>query len=74
MKKLVLFAAMLFLASSASFAKIDEFFDTVNYKGAFGSSIWASDWTALSQYGLLVQPATTGAEIVTVTDADIPPN
>ncbi|NOY58199.1 MAG: T9SS C-terminal target domain-containing protein, partial [Calditrichaeota bacterium] len=74
MKKFVLFAVIILLASTASFAEVDEFFDTVNYKGAFGTSDWASGWTALSQYGLLAQPTTAGAQVVTVTDADIPAN
>lgn len=30
------------------------FFDSVNYKGAFGSENWAYGWTALYSYGVLV--------------------
>jgi len=53
----------------------DEFFERVNYKGAFGSTNWAAGWTALAQYGFM-KPATesdvAGASVVPVTDADIP--
>jgi len=31
----------------------DGFYTTAAYKGAFGSGNWASDWTALSSYGIL---------------------
>ncbi len=50
----------------------DDFFTSVNYKGAFGHSNWANNWTALSEAGILAdweaQQATVGD---TLTDDDI---
>ncbi len=51
----------------------DGFFETVEYKGAFGLTNWADGWTALSQYGIMAGPKTPTGD-VTVTDADIAPN
>ena len=48
----------------------DEFFEHVNYKGAFGSTNWMKGWTALDHYGYLA-PDKTPTNEVTVTDADI---
>jgi hypothetical protein len=48
----------------------DDFFDAVDYKGAFGATNWASGWTALSHYGIMAQDATP-TNTVTVNDADI---
>ncbi len=48
----------------------DDFFDHVNYKGAFGSTNWMKGWTALDHYGYLTEDATP-TNTVNVTDADI---
>lgn len=48
----------------------DEFFERVNYKGAFGSTNWLKGWTALDHYGFLAPDKTPASEI-TVTDGDI---
>lgn len=45
----------------------------VNYKGAFGLSNWAADWSALSHYGFMAMQTEPGTEVVTVTDAGIQP-
>jgi len=37
----------------ATYPESDDFFDAVNYKGAFGYSNWALNWTALDDYGIL---------------------
>ncbi len=44
----------------------DAFFTPVDYKGAFGGSLWLRGWTALEEYGYL---APTG--VVTIKDADL---
>jgi len=48
----------------------NQFFEQVNYKGAFGSSNWMQGWTALDEYGFLADAAAPATE-VTVTDDDI---
>ncbi|MCF8242357.1 MAG: T9SS type A sorting domain-containing protein [Melioribacteraceae bacterium] len=48
----------------------DDFFDHVNYKGAFGSTNWMKGWTALDHYGYLA-PDKIPTNTVNVTDADI---
>ena len=49
-----------------------DFFDRVNYKGAFGSTNWLKGWTALDSYGYLVpNKALDQTNTVTVTDASI---
>jgi len=60
----------------ASYPADDEFFERVNYKGAFGSTNWAAGWTALSQYGFLASATVPGSsgKVIEVTDADIAPN
>jgi len=37
----------------------NDFFENVNYKGAFGSSNWMLGWTALDSYGFLKEQATS---------------
>jgi len=71
MKKSVLLILTLMLVISLPIMSIaDDFFDKVNYKGAFGSSNWMQGWTALESYGFLAtQP--TSAQTVTVVDDDI---
>ncbi len=54
----------------ADYPAEDDFYDVVNYKGAFGSTNWMKGWTALDHYGYLA-PSKTSANIVTVTDATI---
>jgi len=50
---------------------VDGFFETVNYKGAFGSTNWMEGWTAFDHYGFLKKTQKTD-QVVTVTDNDIP--
>ena len=62
-------ALSLLFSVAALFAQID-FFDQVNYKGAFGMSNWMQGWTALDEYGFL--PVDTEAiNEVNITDASI---
>jgi len=49
----------------------DDFFVEVNYKGAFGASNWAQDWTALEHYGVLTPAVVGGGTDITVNDADL---
>ena len=50
----------------------DLFFDNVNFKGAFGAYNWAYGWTALHNYGILVDDqGAAGVNDITVTDADV---
>lgn len=39
----------------SSFFEADEFFESVEFKGAFGSVNWAREWTLFDQLGLFVQ-------------------
>ena len=56
----------------ADYPANDEFFEHVNYKGAFGSTNWLKGWTALDFYGFLAPDKTPGSSsTITVTDADI---
>ncbi|VAX28429.1 hypothetical protein MNBD_IGNAVI01-2918 [hydrothermal vent metagenome] len=48
----------------------DDFFDVVNYKGAFGPSNWLKGWTALDHYGYL-SPSKTASNTIIITDSDI---
>ncbi len=50
----------------------DDFFEQVDYKGAFGATNWADGWTALYHYGIIADPVTPKND-VTVTDDDIQP-
>lgn len=54
----------------ADYPANDQFFERVNYKGAFGSTDWLKGWTALDHYGYLT-PDKTPSNTVTVSDADI---
>ncbi|MEW6194622.1 MAG: T9SS type A sorting domain-containing protein [Bacteroidota bacterium] len=54
----------------ADYPAEDDFFEKVNYKGAFGSTNWLKGWTALDHYGFLA-PNKTPTNTVTVTDASI---
>ncbi|MDZ7723039.1 MAG: T9SS type A sorting domain-containing protein [candidate division KSB1 bacterium] len=58
------------LSGFAAIADTSEFFDQVNYKGAFGSSIWMKGWTALDEYDFLVEDKVSAGQ-VTVTDESI---
>ena len=50
----------------------DDFYDHVNYKGAFGSSNWLKGWTALDHYGYLKpNKPLNQTNTVTITDASI---
>jgi hypothetical protein len=58
-----------------SFAQqLDEFFEPVNYKGAFGTTNWALGWTALDHYQILAPAVSQGANVVTITDDSIQEN
>ncbi len=52
------------------FANTVEFYDQVNYKGAFGSSNWMKGWTAMDSYGFLAADKEPTTE-VTITDASL---
>jgi len=54
----------------ADYPANDDFYEHVNYKGAFGSTNWLKGWTALDHYGFLA-PDKTPTDSITVTDADI---
>ncbi|MBU0475792.1 MAG: T9SS type A sorting domain-containing protein [Bacteroidetes bacterium] len=54
----------------ASYPAGDDFYEVVNYKGAFGQTNWLKGWTALDHYGYLA-PTKTSTNVVEVTDADI---
>ena len=64
---LLAFTSFSFVNAQASF---DEYWNQVNYKGAFGKTNWLKGWTALDHYGYLADQATSQSEI-TVTDASI---
>ena len=69
-KSLMLVLILALVVSLPMLVSADEFFDEVNYKGAFGSSNWMQGWTALDGYNFLKeQPATSTTE--TITDSDI---
>jgi len=70
--RLFAFIAMVMAVSISNLFAGDGFFESVNYKGAFGGSNWLDGWTALSQYGVLA-PAKTPTNDVQVTDDDIMP-
>jgi Secretion system C-terminal sorting domain len=70
MRKTFYFLLLLSFFSSSTLFASDNFWEKVDYKGAFGTTNWASGWTALYHYGILADDATNGATI-TVTDADI---
>ncbi|MCF7740695.1 MAG: T9SS C-terminal target domain-containing protein, partial [Candidatus Marinimicrobia bacterium] len=69
-KSLMLVLILALVVSLPMLVSADEFFDEVNYKGAFGSSNWMQGWTALDGYNFLKeQPASSTTE--TITDSDI---
>ncbi|MCF6269585.1 MAG: T9SS type A sorting domain-containing protein [Melioribacteraceae bacterium] len=70
MKKTILIILIMLITFIVSLAQTSEFFDKVNYKGAFGSSNWMKGWTALDHYSYLAANKVS-ANTVTVTDADI---
>jgi len=55
----------------ADYPEGDDFFERVNYKGAFGSTDWLKGWTALDHYGYLAPDKTPSGNVITVTDGDI---
>lgn len=57
-------------SNMAAYPDGDQFFERVNYKGAFGSTNWLKGWTALDHYGYLGADTTPSTEVV-VTDDDI---
>ncbi len=67
------FILTLFILVSGINAQFDEYWNHVNYKGAFGSTNWLKGWTAMDHYGYFVDDVTPSAD-VTVTDADINAN
>jgi len=48
----------------------NDFFEQVNYKGAFGSSNWCKGWTALDEYGYFT-PDPVPTTPVDIVDTDI---
>jgi hypothetical protein len=54
----------------ADYPADDDFFERINYKGAFGSTNWLKGWTALDHYRYLADNKTT-TNTVTITDSDI---
>ena len=68
---ILVLAVMIIMLPLMTYAGSEEFFERVNYKGAFGSTNWAAGWTALSQYGFFAQATEQTAEEVEVFDADI---
>ncbi|MBN1465991.1 T9SS C-terminal target domain-containing protein, partial [candidate division KSB1 bacterium] len=59
------------MIAATSFSQHNDFLTQVNYKGAFGLSNWAADWSALSHYGIMAPQTTPGADVVSVRDSDI---
>ncbi|MEM9847512.1 MAG: T9SS C-terminal target domain-containing protein, partial [Bacteroidota bacterium] len=50
----------------------DNFFQVTSYKGAFGSSQWLANWTALAEYGVLADEEVDGdRELVIIQDNDL---
>ena len=58
------------ISAFAVYADINEFYEKVNYKGAFGASNWMKGWSALDEYGFLADDK-DGSTVVTVSDEDI---
>ena len=69
--RISLLMTVLAIMAGVSLADVDEYLEMPNYRGAFGGSNWAAEWTALSEYGIMALPRAAGTEIQTVTDADI---
>ncbi len=70
MKQNLITALLTVVISVATFGQSSEFYEHVNYKGAFGTTNWAKGWTALDHYGYLSADKTP-TETVTITDASI---
>ena len=66
MNKLLIQAVLFVLLSVQLFAQ-GNFYDRLDYKGAFGSTDWTYGWTALSFYGVTVDTVTSQQDIVDVT-------
>ena len=49
----------------------DMFFDATDYKGAFGSTLWLSEWTALDEYDFLAATTKGCQNEVIVRDGDL---
>ena len=43
----------------------------VNYRGAFGTNLWVSGWTALSEYGILAGPALTTVKLTNIVSGQL---
>ena len=67
MKKKFIGFLFFILSTTLLFAQAN-FYDQVDYKGAFGSSDWTSGWTALYQYGVTAESSTTPDEVQVTTD------
>jgi len=63
MKKAILTTMVLASLFVSSFAQTSEFFNQVNYKGAFGQTNWLKGWTALDHYGYLA-PTKTSSNVI----------
>ena len=66
MNKLLIQAVLFVLLSVQLFAQ-GNFYDRLDYKGAFGSTDWTYGWTALSFYGVTVDTLTSQQDIVDVS-------
>ena len=72
MKRTILTTLIFATTFVVSLAQTAEFYDKVNYKGAFGSTNWLKGWTALDHYSFLAPNKTPDqSNTITVTDADI---
>jgi Secretion system C-terminal sorting domain len=70
MKKSILLTLAILATFTISIAQTSEFYENVNYKGAFGSTNWMKGWTALDHYSYLA-PDQSSVNTVTITDTDI---
>ena len=64
-----LYTSVIFLTLSLNwlFAQAN-FYDQVDYKGAFGPTDWTQGWTALYQYGVTAEAATSEGDVNVTTD------
>jgi hypothetical protein len=67
-KLVKIFIVFLLLSPMMAFGA-EEYLEMVNYRGAFGQGNWAAGWSALSQYGFMVDPTMpdyAGASVISV--------
>jgi hypothetical protein len=70
MKSTVFKFGVFFIFITTQLSAQGNFFDQVDYKGAFGSTDWTQGWTGLYHYGVTGEAA-TAQDVITVSDADI---